>query len=256
MRHLKNISEFVPALERSGVVEFVPSSRHIPEPDKYGLTPLSTPNECFDAFMRFYGGWLKARAVGVAHVKGVEADEVEQRLMYQAWIGATHESYDASLGKTRVGYIYQRCCWYIQNMMNSRDADTLLDDLTSEDSETTPEDWQNGNTMLDYLGGSRGMTNVQATVETRELFEKIVAIAEEMPYDEGQPLLELLDPSPEFLEYVERCLSTQKGGRNYNNAAKFEFCGSKELYSFTRSRAYHLEAAVAYVRKRLADTED
>lgn len=236
-------------------VEFIPidvpqqhQARH-----QYGLHPNSTSTECFNAFMQYYGAWLHARANTLAATQRLEVDDVMQQLLMQVWIGASHPGYEPQLGKSRIGFIYQRCCWFISRMWVKPDPERLLGERVYPDDDEEYRHFEDYTPAPggDILGGSRQLTRVGQQVENRELINKILSLASKMPYNLGQPLMELLNPSEEFIDFVERLAITQTGSKQYANAAKYEFCGSTVLFNFTHTRAKHLQAALAMVRKNL-----
>jgi DNA-directed RNA polymerase specialized sigma24 family protein len=229
--------------------------------------------EWFHAFCKQYGGWLRNQAQTIAQIKKKDACDVEQDLLEFAWRACTNPKYDPDLGKTPIGWVYQRLCWVVLTWLstpippeilyedlahksgNTRSSLEFLDVLIRNNEEIAPRDY-------DYLEGSRTATKNEQKIHGKSLIERILVIIKDLPEKYRTPLAELLQPSPAFLNFLEdknkqhqRNATNQNTGEEYVGACKFEICSASDIAEFTGVSVFHLQVAIRFVRKHIPELE-
>lgn len=248
---------------------------------QYGLPTELTPKEAFDTFSEKYGGWVRKRSYGLSLARGIDAEDVYQTLMTEAWVAATDKKFDPRAGKSIISYIHQRVVWFILKFYNKRSREILLTDVgvggTSEEIkepmdkvvmdtlERRSSCGSNGylgcNVEIgDCMSGSRSMSRTEDMIEIKQLVERIVDVVKTLPSEFSDPILEVLDPSSGFFDFLSKRREVEKESKNskrvYGNATRFEVCNSKDLLEYTGTTIRNIEATVSWLKKKIPELKD
>lgn len=224
--------------------------------EAYGVR-ADDPYHAFEVFRYRFGvmhQWVQHKAWQVSSQWGVDQNDVEQVLWMKAWEAAIDPSYNPDKGKSIIGWIHTNVYWTFLNLLKKKNPMLLLEDFQTEKSSVDPVDrfHQDNSGMVSLMGGSESYAKSHDRAELRRLLKRVVEAAKELPYEYRAPVLQILDPSDHFLEYIEE----KDKDTTYKGAACYEWCNSKTLLEYTNSTVHNLKVAVAALCKKIPELRD
>lgn len=220
----------------------------------------------FETFCEKYGGWIHNQAKLISDVKSVLLEDAKQDILTKAWQACLNPGYDPQKGKTPNGWIYQFVSWHITTTLLAENDPTVslssLYEKNAAENFSLAEftDWLATNSHQDtdtFSAGSQQLVRSSCRVEADFLIEKILSVAKELPEKYRTPLVELLQPSIAFREFMLQKKEQQGDNKQeYTAACKFENCNTQDLLEFTGLPLMNLQVAIRFVQKRIPELQD